>query len=183
MAYHVRRLKADAAFAVAKAMKQILKDINAAITPKVHADTTSKPTGGDHFDPTAPAALAVTAANGAGTLAALQTLCLDIYNVYLTHLADDNAHKVADPAPALTKPSTASTLGDLQTFLNAVKADYNTHIGSTTYHGVADVTNGLASADATNQASADTLANEIKTDLNAHILLALTKEGIKLVSA
>lgn len=179
MAYHVRKLRGDIAFAVGAAMKKLLKDINLALaTPKVHVDVTSKPAGGSFSDPTAPSALTVTAANGDGTLATLLLIANDIKRVYEAHLADDNAHKIADPAPALVA---ATDLTTAQTLLNAIKADYGTHIASTTYHGAADATNTIVAADATNQATADTLANELKTDLNAHMATALTNSGIKLV--
>lgn len=184
MALHVRKLKGDLAFALAKAFNEFKKEVSLGLaSAKVHADITSKAAGGDWRGPNSASALTVTAANGAGTLAALRTLCLDIYNVYLAHLADDLAHKVADPAPVLVKPTSSSTLVDLQTFVNAVKADYNTHRASTTYHGVADGTNTITSADATDQASADTLANELKADLNLHMAAAMTSPSLKLLDA
>lgn len=51
---------------------------------------------------------------------------------------------------------------------NALKALYVAHIASTAKHIAADATNTIAAADATDQATANTLLNEIKTDLNAH---------------
>ena len=39
----------------------------------------------------------------------------------------------------------------------------------------------MTSADATDQPTSETLANEIKTDLNAHINAALTGQGIELI--
>jgi hypothetical protein len=55
------------------------------------------------------------------------------------------------------------------TALNAIKGFYNTHRASTTYHYNADSTNTITSADATDQSSANTLANELKTDFTAHV--------------
>lgn len=180
MSLHVRKLKADVAFASVVAINAIKRDLATALA-KSHADITSKPAGGDYTAPSAQSPLLVAAANGDGTLATLRVLALDLYNVYLAHLADDLAHKLADPAPALVKPTSADALATIQTFLNALKADYNTHIASTTYHYAADAANGIAAVDATNQATADTLANEIKADLNLHMALAPTSPSIKLV--
>jgi hypothetical protein len=52
--------------------------------------------------------------------------------------------------------------------LNELKADYTAHIASTTHHPVADATNVIAAADASDLATAQTLANELKADYNAH---------------
>lgn len=149
-----------------------LKREVAAAASKVHADVTSK----DDYTGTA---VAISAADGDGTIGVLLTLCADIKSVYETHLADAVGHKVADTAPALTA---ATNLATAQTLLNAIKSDYNTHRASTTYHYTADSTNTISSADATDQASADTLANELKTDLNAHILAAFTTRSLKVVA-
>jgi len=115
-----------------------------------------------HLDPVSSA---ITAAN-ASDLATSLTLAEQIRGVYNTHLDSDAAHKIKDPKPALTA---ASTLATAITLANAIKADYNTHRASTTYHYNADATNVVTSADATDQSSLNTLLNELKTDLNAHL--------------
>jgi hypothetical protein len=180
MALHVLKSDSSAVFACVSAINQIKRDLAAALT-KFHADITSKPAGGDFVRPTDESALTIVSANGDGTLATLRTLCAEIYFVYLAHLADDLAHKAADAPPALTQPTSTSTLAALQTFLNAVKADYNVHRASTTYHYTADATNTITSADGSDQATSDTLANEIKLDFNAHMAGAPASPSIKLI--
>ncbi len=67
------------------------------------------------------------------------------------------------------------TLADLPAVLvraNELKRLMNLHLASTAKHISADATNVITSADATDQGTADTLLNEIKTDLNLHQLLA-----------
>lgn len=114
--------------------------------------------------------LTVQSAN-ASDLATSLTLANELKALYEFHLADDLAHKVADPAPALT---IATDLATAQTLANAIKSDYNTHRASTTYHYTADSTNTITSADATDQSSLNTLLNELKTDLGAHFIGAPT---------
>lgn len=109
---------------------------------------------------------AIAAAN-ASDLATSLVLANELKALYEFHLSDDLAHKVADPAPALT---VATDLATAQTLANAIKADYNVHRASTTYHYTADATNTIASADATDQSSLNTLLNELKTDIGAHLL-------------
>lgn len=171
MAKAVRNIPDLLAVATCEQFNELKREL-AATASKVHADVTAL------RDDTTGTALAISSADGAGTLGPLLTLCAEIKLVYETHLADAVAHKTADAAPALTA---ATDLTSAQTLLNAIKADYNTHRASTTYHYTADGTNVTAAADATNQASADTLANELKVDLNAHILAAFSTRSIKAV--
>lgn len=124
--------------------------------------------------------LAIAAAD-ASSLATSLVLANELMALYLFHLADDLAHKVADPAPALTK---ATDLATAQTLANAIKSDYNTHRASTTYHYTADATNTITSADATDQSSLNTLLNELKADLTAHLAGAPTSgQMVRLVDA
>lgn len=107
----------------------------------------------------------VTAAD-ASDLATSITLSNQIMAIYLFHVGDTLAHKVAETAPALVK---ATDLASAETLLNAIKADFNTHIASTTYHYNADSTNTIATANATDLASAEALATAIKAAFNAHM--------------
>lgn len=129
-----------------------------------------------HLDPVSSA---ITAAN-ASDLATSLTLAEQIRGVYNTHLDSDAAHKIKDPKPALTA---ATTLATAITLANAIKSDYNTHRASTTYHYNEDATNVITSADATDQSSLNTLLNELKTDLNAHIASGPTGSLAQLVDA
>lgn len=58
---------------------------------------------------------------------------------------------------------------DLVSLVNELKSDYNLHRVSTVYHTAADGTNVVASANATDLATAITLVNEMRADYNAHL--------------
>jgi len=177
MAVQVPKFGRVAAFLVVTQFNALKRELNSLLSsPKAHADITSKASSVDPEAPTATANI-VTAADGAGTPAGTIALANDILTKYFTHLADSVAHKIADPPPALVACTDLTTAIAL---LNAIKADYNTHRASTTYHYAADSTNSVATADATDQASADTLGNDIKAKFNAHIQLALATPSITL---
>jgi hypothetical protein len=153
-----------------------MKAVNLALaTPKVHVD--SGALGANPY--------LVTATNGAGTLAALIKLTKDLIGVVKLHCTDTTgagptgsaAHKVVDGSAeflAIPAASTVVSLATVYTALNAIKAWKTVHCPSTTYHGTADAAYAVTSAaDATTQDTGDTLANELKSDFNAHIALAL----------
>lgn len=104
--------------------------------------------------------------------------------LFKTHFADTLAHKVVDPNAGLA----ALTVGgvyDLPTAIaaaNAIKAAYNLHRASTTFHYNADATNATTSADATDQASLNTLVNELVTDFTAHIASGPSAPSLRVVS-
>lgn len=122
----------------------------------------------------------VTKAN-ASSLATSLVLVNEILGVYKFHMADKLAHKVVGVALASYAPATDLTTAMARA--NDVKAKMNTHIASTTYHYTADATNGISSPDATDQASLNTLLNEIKTDLNAHMGSGPAAKSIRVVPA
>lgn len=153
-----------------------IKGVNAALaTPLAHADNG---TLGD-------IKYTIASTNGAGTLAALIKLTKEIVNAVKKHCTDNTgigptgsaAHKVVDGSAeflAIPEADTVVSLATVYTALNAVKAWKTVHCPSTTYHYAADSTYAVTSAaDANSQASGDTLANELKADLNAHFALAL----------
>jgi len=75
------------------------------------------------------------------------------------------------PLPDGVFPAYPKSIGSVDTavaYLNEVKAQFTAHMADDTVHVAADVTNAVSAADATNQATAITLANELKTDLNGH---------------
>lgn len=108
----------------------------------------------------------VTAANASSLQTSLD-LVNNLLGVYAFHMADTLAHKVAGVALASYAPATDLTSAIARA--NDIKAKYNTHIASTTHHYNADATNATAASNATDQASLNTLLNELKSDINAHI--------------
>lgn len=96
------------------------------------------------------------------------------------HLTDDVTNVIAAPD--------ATTFATLKALANELRTDYEAHRIDTTSHGAADATNAVAavavgtagvhqtddvtnvvsSPDATTQATLNTLANEIRTDYEAH---------------
>ncbi len=120
----------------------------------------------------------VTAADGDATLATALLLINNIIAVYRFHMADTLTHKVAGVALASYVPAT--TLAGAYLLANDVKSKYGTHRASTTYHYVADGTNTISAADATTQGSLDTLCNELKADINAHMVFGPTLASIRL---
>lgn len=176
MAYLVRKNSEEFYFAMAKAFRE-LRALSGIVGSNFHRDLTSVVTTGSFREPVA-ATLAITAAN-ATDLATSLTLAAQIDYVFRAMIADDNAHKVKDTnVPANAIPTDLSTA---LTWANDVKSKYNTHIASTTYHYTADATNTIAAANATDQTSLNTLLNELKTDMTAHIAGAPAAHGIALV--
>jgi hypothetical protein len=86
----------------------------------------------------------------------------------------------ADASPVITTPA-ATILSDTITLANACQGFYNTHIASacdatlgTGIHMAADATDVSMAAVASDQGTVNTLLNDIKTQFNAHLLLATT---------
>lgn len=93
------------------------------------------------------------------------------------HKTDDNdripfiAYIRNEIMPSTARPPYPSSIDDLAScliYLNEIKRLYNLHRVDTDVHANADSANDISSADATDLASANTLANELKTDLNLH---------------
>lgn len=124
--------------------------------------------------------ITVTAAD-ASSLATSLTLCNQILGVYSFHMADTLSHKVTGVALASYVP--ASTLAQAITKANDVKSKYNTHRASTTYHYTADGTNVVTAADATIQSELNTLLNDIKVQLIAHVASGAVCKSLRAVSA
>jgi len=100
------------------------------------------------------------------------------------HMGDTLSHKVADPTDIAADGviGAAIDLASAITSINASKAAYNVHVASTTYHYNADATNNCATADATDQASADTLANAMVTKVTAHMADAPSGASIRVIA-
>lgn len=109
------------------------------------------------------------------------TLVNEIIAVYTFHMADTLAHKVA--GVALASAVRAVDLASAIAQANDIKAKYNTHRASTTYHQTADAANVVTAATATDQGTLDTLLNDIKTQLVAHLASGPTAKSLRLVDA
>lgn len=130
-----------------------------------------------------PATLAVGAANSSSLSTAI-ALANDILRVLGAHFADDLAHKSAlSAALGLSDLPSTAVLATVQTRANALKAAYNTHLSAANVHFTNDGTNASSSPDSTDQTSLNTLLNEMKTDINAHIAAALAGQSIRLTPA
>lgn len=133
------------------------------------------------FDSPVETVAAVDAA-AASDLPTLVALTNELTSKYAAHAADDLAHDIADTVNVTAVATPVAT--DLATAivrLNALKADLNGHHSETGVHPNDDVTNVIAAADASDQGSGQTLANEMRTDLFAHIASQSAGVMIKLV--
>lgn len=176
----IRKIDSEVAFAAVAALNSTRRGITSLLTTKAHAGATSVINTG-HWQAPAGSALQVTAAN-ATDLATLRTLCRDLWAVGKLHFEDALHHNAADTTNSWgTQPAEDASLGDLQTWLNAAKSAYTAHLSQASVHFTNDATNTIAAANASDQTSANTLANEMKTDLNAHINNALAGDCIRLV--
>lgn len=122
----------------------------------------------------------ITAAN-ASDLATSVTLVNATKALVNKHFADTAAHNTAVSAQVATADATDLATGI--TLGNALKAAYNTHRSAAGVHYNNDGTNAVTSTDASDQSSLNTLLNEMKGDINAHIASAPTGSFLRLVSA
>lgn len=120
------------------------------------------------------------------SLATSKTLAKALADAFADHGADTDLHVAADAtlgtlAAAYTStPDEPADLTEVQNILNELKAELNLHIPLAASHrGVAGRSGGVAAmtlitiADATNQATADALANELKACFNRHVSLGM----------
>jgi hypothetical protein len=131
------------------------------------------------FDSTGASLTLVTTAD-ASTSRTSKTLAAALATALTTHGADTDAHSAADViacAAWASNPAEPANLTEVQSVLNEVKADFNTHIANATPHrGVGNVAGNagkstiglITTADASDQSTANTLANAIKAALNNH---------------
>ena len=175
----VRIPKGDTAAALQAIATEINRKRDVDVSTNQHATTTR---AADNVT-----ALAITATD-ASTQPTLRVLTNQIRAVLNTHFADMSAHKSVQTAavalaevPDLTDDAAELVL--ILALLNQCKLRYNTggHINTANVHFTNDGTNTIAAADATDLASGYTLANELKTDVTAHILLALAGDHIELI--
>jgi hypothetical protein len=152
-----------------------LRDIS--VGANFHARATpAGPPGAN--DPPSVSVLAITVPN-ASDLATSLVLVNDIFRVVNEHFKDDKAHNTALSAQ-LTTP-VATDLATAITRANAIKAAYGTHRTAANVHFTNDATNTITAADASDQATLNTLLNELKPDVTAHIAGALAGQHIELI--
>lgn len=169
----LRIRKGDFQAALEAIFAEINRNRDADVGANFHASITRGPTG---------ATLQVVKAN-ASSLATSIALVNEIKAVCNVHFRDKSAHSSVFTA-LITTPdaidlATGITLG------NAIKAAYNTggHINTASIHFNADATNTISAANATDQTSLNTLLNELKTDINAHIANGLAGDHLEFVDA
>jgi hypothetical protein len=150
---------------------------NASVGTNVHGSITAG--GSPSGDPPVVVPLTTTLPV-ASDLPTSKALANDLLRVVNTMFADVYAHKTASPAVAT--PS-AIDLPTAITLANALKAAANTHFTAAGVHFNNDGTNTITSANATIQSDLNTLLNEMRTKLPAHILLALAGQHILLTRA
>lgn len=122
----------------------------------------------------------VTAAN-ATDLGTSLTLCNQLTGVYKFHMADKLAHKVV--GVDLTSYAPVTTLAAAETQANDIKAKYNVHRASTTFHYTADSTNASAASNASDQGTLNTLLNDLKTQMLAHMASGPACKSLRIVPA
>jgi hypothetical protein len=124
-----------------------------------------------------PLALAISAAD-ASDLPTLKTLCKDICDVFDAHQADVGLHFQASGeltnAAYVSSPAEPANLAECMGILIEAKGDWNTHITqiavpSSDVHYGADPRAVVGAANAVDQGTAETLANEIKWRFNRSI--------------
>lgn len=141
-----------------------------------HRDITSTVSGDWRFP--GGTALTVSAANATDLVTSL-TLAENIRGVLFYHMKDGSAHNTKDGYNTAFHDgyvsdgySSLKNLTDLQKFLNATKVNFNAHLTQTVggaVHRKNDTVNSVSTADATDQTSANNLANALKTAINAHM--------------
>ena len=106
--------------------------------------------------------------------ASARTLARDIHTIYVLHIASADSHTTADATNTIAfgLPALAETLANLITWANQCKAAYNAHRTQASKHPTNDTTNIVTAADATNQGDLDTLLNDIKVQMLAHLASA-----------
>lgn len=111
----------------------------------------------------------VTSAN-ASDLASLQTLLNEIKTDLNAHIASTTYHQAADAVNTITSPN-ATDLATAIALARELQADYNLHRSESGVHHVADGKNAATSPNpaSMSQAEAITLANDLKTQYNAHV--------------
>ena len=164
MAIKIRKSQLASEPAVVAAINALL---DANLSTQVHRDKTSTPAG-DSLNPSS--TLLAIASAAASSLGTSITLANEIKGVLAVHMADTSAHLVADSTNVnFDGYALASNLATGIALANAIKVDYEAHRVDTSSHVNADSTHTISASAATDQNSLNTLLNELKSDINAHI--------------
>jgi hypothetical protein len=152
----------------------------AAVGANVHYSTSRLPSG---------AALGTSPPAAASSLETSRVLANWLRAVCNQHFADRSAHgTVFTAAVALGEVSASlenvAKLAAIVALANQIKSRYESnHRATASVHPNNDATNAIAAADATDQTSVNTLLNEMRTEIPAHIILALAGNHIEFVDA
>lgn len=92
-------------------------------------------------------------------------------------LADRGVFAHVGSTPAIDTVDASASLPTVIALANAIRTAYEAHRVDVTAHDAADSTNTIAAPAATDQASSNTLLNELQTDLNAHMALAASHQA------
>jgi hypothetical protein len=124
----------------------------------------------------------------ASSLGTSKTLAKALALAIPVHGADAEVHSVADviaqAAAWASAPAEPANLTEVQNTLNEIKGDINTHVANATPHrskwgtvGVDGVitAKAITTADASDQSTANALANAIKAFYNAHLKSAASE--------
>lgn len=164
------------------AMVAAFNALRSALAPAgafVHAEVTSI-TSGDFTTPTiVPATFA---SPPASDLPSLLRLCAEIAGRLGIHFRDHFAHVAIDTASALANGA-PTTLVQALPFLNDAKAKWNAHLTRQGVHLTNDNANAIGAPDATDQQTAQDLANTIRVVFAAHIQNALPGAFVELLNA
>ena len=178
MAIEIRKIADNIAYALPAVINALKEEAarGGFATPKPHKDITSR-TRGD-WKSLAQQTLSVEGGMPDGSLPKLLEISRQLVVYAKRHYGDVLAHKAADPAPT---PAVPADLPGAIAALNALKAAHNAHAVDTTFHYVAD-TNLVTAPDATDQASADTLAADLMATQRAHFEASFTTPSIDVVA-
>lgn len=148
--------------------------------PLFHADQTPSYNTGDEISPKANA-LTVTA-DTAVDLATSLTMCNQIRQVLIQHMADAVSHLAADPTNSATLGAVASDLTTGIAAANAHKAAFNAHLTQSGVHVFNDTLNTVSTTNASDLTTLEALVNAMKTAVNAHLGSAPAGNGVVVVS-
>lgn len=117
-------------------------------------------------------------ASDASDLATSVTLANALRTAYIAHIASTAAHVAADATNTIAA-AVATDLASVQTLLNELKTDFTAHIALQSAHrsyvsgqGNATVA-GVTTANASDQGTANTLANALKNACNRHFSMGV----------